>query len=103
MGYPAFSELKQQVPRLRSLWRPPLGMTKLRLAASQSTALIVILEKGDVEGAQVGVQAGILDRSEVGALARLIAMLMPVARWGDEGCAGFPVDASWIFDVAVRA
>lgn len=47
-------------------------------------SLLVILVKGDVEGAQVGVQSGILNGRQVGAFARLIAMLVPVAGRGEK-------------------
>ena len=65
------------------------------------TDLVVVLVEGNVESAQVGVQAGILDRSEVGAFARLITMLVPVARRRDKGSSGFPIHPRGIFDVAI--
>jgi hypothetical protein len=56
--------------------------------------------EADVEAAQVGLQAGVLDRDEVGGSAGLVVVGVPHAGRGDEGAAGLPVHPDRVGDVA---
>ena len=59
--------------------------------------------KADVQASEVGVQPGILNRQQPGHATAFIDMGMPMARRGDEGSAGLPVDAMGIANCAVIA
>jgi hypothetical protein len=52
----------------------------------------------DVERPQEGVEPGILDRENVGWLARLVVVRVPEARRRDEGRMGLPVDPDAVLD-----
>ena len=56
----------------------------------------------DVQGAQVGMQTGILDWHHIGVGTRLVDVLMPVAGWCYERSTLHPVHADSVFDRAVR-
>jgi hypothetical protein len=59
--------------------------------------------EADVVAAQVGLQAGVLHRDEVGIAAGLVVVGVPLAGRGDEGAAGLPVNPRRVFDLAVLA
>ena len=55
----------------------------------------------NIEGAEVGVKSGILDRKDVSVLAGFIMMGVPVTCGGDERGAGYPVFPVAVLDHAV--
>lgn len=76
--------------RRRERWRPPFFDSITSRGVGEL----------DVEGAEVGLQASILDGEEIGGFARLVKVGVPEAGWGDEGGEGFPVHAFGVFDLA---
>ena len=54
----------------------------------------------DVEAAQVGLHAGVLNRDEVCGGPGFVEVGVPHAGWGHEGATGFPVHAGRVGDVA---
>ena len=41
----------------------------------------------DIEGSQVGMQSGVLDRHEIGRFTGFVMVRVPIAGWGDERAA----------------
>lgn len=55
----------------------------------------------DIEGTQVGMQSGVLDRHQIGRFTRFVMVRVPIAGWGDERTAGLPRDFDGIDKVAI--
>ena len=69
------------------MWR---GMTKEAIRIIRIRLSLLLIGKSDVEGALVGVEAGILHGQNPGRLTRLVVMGMPPAGRGREHGAGGP-------------